>query len=308
MTQSNHPVNKELSGMVMAYKPTGLIADLVAPRVNFNASVIEYRKQTLGENFRPFDTRVSRTGKAKRVEFKSKPGSMTIGDHALKDLVPVSDIQKAVKGCDPKAIAAESTKELMDLSREVTVANMFNDETNYNADNVITMTAGSQLTDASFDPIKFFRKLLSKMIVRANTAIFSADMWEEMATNSKVVSAALGNSGESGVATPERVAQLLGLDTIHIGKAFVNTAKDGQSASMDLAWGGNIIFAYIDPKPTAQTKKSTFAISPSNGLPYVREGFEEDAGADGAHLIKVVDKVESTVLCKELGILVKNAV
>ena len=308
MPQAPIPTREELSGLVMAYRPEGMIADIVAPRFRVPSATTSYIKHTLGENFRNQDTQVGRKGKVKRLEFTGTKVPLVVNDHGLEDFVPMNDIEEAAQGVNPINDSAESLKDVMDLSREVRTAELFNDESNYSSANIVTLTSGDQFADTTATPITMIRAKLKDMLKRPNIAIFSPTTFEALATNKSVVSAALGNDGTSGVATKERIAQLLEVKEILIGEAYVNSAKEGSDeVTMEAAWGDNVIFAYIEQNPRGG--KATFAMSPSLGNPEADTWFDKAAGGrKGGHNVKTTDQVSEVVACSELGLMIKNAV
>jgi len=308
MPQSNTPVNAELSGLVMAYRPKDMIADIVAPRVQFSQTEVKYIKNTLGENFRVQDTQVGRNGEVKKLEFSGETLPLIINDHGLDSVVPVSDIEKTknVKGYNPINNAALSLKNVLDLSRESRVAAMYNDESNYHADNVITLTSGDKFTDTTSNPVNTIRDAFTKMLMQPNIGTFSPRTFEAIRKNPAVVEAVYGkNSG--GLVSKEQLAEILDLEKVVIGKTFVNTSKPGVAPAMTTAWGDNVIFAYVEERPSQGGEQPTFAMSPAVGAPMADSWFDrEKGGIKGGHVVRTADQVAEVVTCPELGLMLKN--
>jgi len=62
--------------------------------------------------------------------------------------------------------------------------------------------------------------------------------------------------GANGPLTNEAIAQFLGVDRYHVGKAVRNTAVEGQTASKGYIWGKFALFCRLRTSPSAMTPQS----------------------------------------------------
>ena len=120
------PVDPELTGIVIAYRNAELIADRVLPRIGppLTKKLFKYNKYDFGQVITLQDTRVGRKGEPKDVEFGMTEVPAETRDYALGSTVPADDITNAPPGYNPLAYTAQTVINLVDLDREVRVADL----------------------------------------------------------------------------------------------------------------------------------------------------------------------------------------
>src|SRR5690606_30528192 len=108
----------------------------------------------------------------------------------------------------------------------------------------------NQFSNAAANPIKYINDALDACLIRPNVLVMGAEVWNKLSMHEKVVSAALGNSGQYGRATRERVAELLEVSEILVGAAWVNTVKAGKDPVLARCWGKHALAFYRDRTAT----------------------------------------------------------
>jgi hypothetical protein len=310
-------VQPKLTQIAMAIKPTGMIADLVCPRVPVPAEKFIYTKMATDEAFSIPDTRVGRTGAPNTVEFGGTDVTDSTEDYGLDDPVPNKDIKNAVgTNYDPLAAAAERVALLVQLAREKRVADLYFTLGNYLASLRTTLSGTSQWSDyANSDPISAMLTQFDSMLIRPNVGIFGRAAWTKLRMHPKVVAAVLNKTGglggasAAGVIQRQAVADLLELDEIYIGESFYNAAKKGQTAGYSRLWGKHAAFARID-KAVRDPRAGlpTFAFTAQWGDPVGGTIADPNIGLDGGQKVRVGEHVKELIAFPEVGCFFQNVV
>ncbi|MBE0328545.1 major capsid protein, partial [Klebsiella pneumoniae] len=106
------------------------------------------------------------------------------------------------------------------------------------------LAAADQWDNATSKPIKKIVAALDKMIMRPNVAVLGRATATALRQNPSIVKAYNGTQGEDGMVPLEYIRQLLELDEIIVGSAFVNIARPGQKPVLVRAWANHAAFIY----------------------------------------------------------------
>ncbi|OYY06703.1 MAG: capsid protein, partial [Rhizobiales bacterium 35-68-8] len=128
MSGQPFPVDPQLTGVVIAYGNSELIADRVLPRSGPNLSKKEfkYMRFDFAQMVTVPDTKVGRKGEPNEVEFTGEEVDASTKDYGLDDVIPQDDIDQAPSGYDPRAFAAQGLMDMILLDREKRVADRIN--------------------------------------------------------------------------------------------------------------------------------------------------------------------------------------
>lgn len=112
-------IDPDLTGIAIAYKNDGYLADRIAPRQQVNAELFEVDYLDLDTLYEFQDDRVGRMSTPNQVVWKSSRTQFSTEDHALDSPVPQKDIENYQGiGPSPDMIATELVSELVMLNRE----------------------------------------------------------------------------------------------------------------------------------------------------------------------------------------------
>ena len=302
------PITPALTAIAIAYRNSRMIADNVLPRVPVSKQEFKYRKFALADGFTLPDTKVGRTSQPNQVEFGFTEATDATRDYALDDPIPQVDIENAPDGYDPVGRSTEQITNLILLDREVRVANKVFNANTYATANKTTLTGTGQWSDfANSDPLGTILAALDGCVMRPNIGILGRPVWTKLRQHPKVVKAVLGNSGDSGVASLEAVAQLLELEALYVGEAWLNSAKKGQAANLQRTWGKHVSFIYRDQLATADSGV-TFGFSAQFGNRVAGSIADEDIGMRGGQRVRVGESVQEVICANDLGYFFQNAV
>lgn len=302
------PITPALTAIAIAYRNARMIADNVLPRVPVGKQEFKYRKFALADGFTLPDTKVGRTSQPNQVEFGFTEATSATRDYALDDPIPQADIENAPEGYDPLGRSTEQITNLIQLDREVRVAGQVFNANNYATSNKSTLTGTAQWSDFSnSNPIGDILTALDKMVMRGNILVLGRPVWTVLRQHPKVVKAVLGNAGDSGVASLDAVAQLLELDAIYVGEAWLNSAKKGQTASLQRTWGKHASLIYRDQLATADSGV-TFGFTAEFGNRVAGSIEDKDIGMRGGQRVRVGESVAEVICANDLGYFFQNAV
>lgn len=301
------PYSAVLTAIAIAYRNTKLIADLVLPRVTVGKKEFKYIEYPLADSFTVPDTLYPKKGTPNVVDFGgSEVTSMTI-DNGLDDFISNDDIANAPEGSNLEGKGVEYVTDLLALRREVRTADLVFNVDNYASSSTLTLSGTSKFSDyTNSDPIAVLTEALDTPLIRPNTMTIGRSAWTKLSTHPKVVKAAQGNSGDSGVATRARVAELLELDNIFVGEGRLNTAKKGQTAIIQRVWGNHISLTYLNPLADTQ-RGVTFGFTAQYGTKQAGSK-DVDAGINGSKLVRSAESVKELIIAKECGFFLKDVI
>jgi hypothetical protein len=145
------------------------------------------------------------------------------------------------------------------------------------------------------------------VIMRANRVVFGQGAWREFRQHPKVVKATNRNSGDSGVAAQQAVAELLEVEEVIVGRALVNAARIGQPANMQQAWGNHVAMLHIDRLADTQQGVS-FGFTAPYGTREGAQWFDRDIGTKGGTRVRVSESLAEVISAPDLGFLIQNVI
>ena len=304
MADAPFPIDPVLTGIAMAYRNPRLIADEVLPRLPpFAREEFKYSKWTKEEPFTIPDTAVGRKGVPNEVNFTASDVPGATKDYGLDDIIPFTDQANAPEGIDPIGRATEGLTDLIGLDRERRVAGLVFTAGNYPAPNKATLAGTDQWTDDASEPINKIMTALDVPMLRPNTMVIGQEAWTKLRLNKKIVAACNFSGASSGVAAREAIAELLEIESILVGQAFVNTAKPGQTPSLARAWGKSCALLYLDKLAMAQGSRITFGFTAQFGTKVSGQLPEPKIGLRGGTRVRVGESVVEVISAADLGYL-----
>jgi hypothetical protein len=311
------PIQSELTAITLAYQNRRLIADEVLPRTPVPSREFKWLQMGRDQMFTVPETAVGRKGQPNEVEFGGTETAGFVRDFGLDDVVPNEDLESAPAGFDPLGTAVTGISELVALDREKRVADLIFNLNTYPAANRATLSGTSQWSDyTNSDPYTAIQTALDGMLMRPNRAIIGRLAWSRLRVHPKITAAlapsATGNTSTSNAggqpATLQAVADLLELDEILVGEAFINTAKPGQTASLSRCWGKHMAFLHQNPVATIRGNAVTFGFTAEWGNRVAGSMPEPKVGLRGAQRVRVGESVNELIVASDVGYYFQNIV
>lgn len=296
-----------LTGIAIAYKnpDASLIADDVLPRIPVPDEDFKWQSYSLEESFSIPDTRVGRRSAPNQVEITGEEKTSSAEEYGIDIPLDNRTIKQAEKkGWKPKNRATMRATDIILLDREVRVAKLVTDPDNYYEDNKRVLVAGDQVDNETSEPIKLLLEMLDACLIRPNQITFGNDAWREFRQHPRVVKAVHGNSGDSGVASRQAVADLLEVNKILVGSSRVNIKKPGEAPVLARTWSNIIAGQYIDPN--ADTEGGlTFGFTGQDGTRIAGE-LPAQMGLQGGIFVRAGEMVKELIVADRAGFLLEN--
>lgn len=303
------PIDAELTAITIAYRNRRLIADEVLPRVPVNTQSFKYTKFDLTEGFTVPETLVGRTSQPNRVEFTGKEVTDSTEDNALDAPVPQADIENAKNkpNFNPLGRAVEQTTNLIALGREVRTSKLIFNRNSYDTKNRTVLTGTDQWSHPDADPAAQITDALDSVIMRPNLGILGRRVATLLCRHPAIVKAYNGTLGDKGMVPLQFLADLLEMEKILIGEAFVNAAQRGKNPDIIRTWGNHAAFIYRDT--LADTAGgTTFGFTAEWGNRISGSEFDGKIGMRGGQMVRVGESLKELVAAKDLGYFFENAV
>lgn len=301
-------VDPVLTGIVIAYQNGKLIADDILPRLEPRLAKSEFKwwKFAFDQSITRQDTKVGRKSQPNQVEFNASEQTSSTDDYGLDDMVPNDDIANAPSGYDPRQFAAQNLMDLVLLDREIRVAGMVMDPNNFAASNKEALVGTDKWSDAASKPIVTIAEASDSMPVRANMMALGRTEWTTLRTNPSVLRALTPSGAQDGYANKRAVADLLELDEILVGEAFVNVSKPGQVPVRARVWGNHTLLFHRAPLATSLQPSATFGWTAQFGQRVSGTIDEPKVGLRGSQLVRSGESLKEVIAAPDLGYLIQN--
>ena len=318
MATTAFPLNAELTAIAIGYRnrDIDLIANQVLPYVDRTAKRFSYTSYPPGDAYTLPATRVGRKSTPTEVDFGGQLVVDECVDWGLDDIVPNDEIEAwqamtrpAAGGpVSPMAKSTSLLTGLLDLDREVRVANLVFASGTYPASNRVTLSGTSQWSDrTNSDPVAAIMAALDIPLFRPNTLVFGQATWTALRTHPRMVQAVFGTNQGAGVATREQVAQVLEVGRILVGAGWVNTARRGQTPTYARVWGKHAAALYLS-QDAADADQPTFGWTARFGTRIAGTMAEPKVGLRGSMRIRVGESVKEVISASNSGYFWQDAV
>lgn len=304
----------QYTAIALAYMNRAFIADQVLPRMPVTARTFKWDLRTKEDLFQLANTRVGRKGTPNEVEFTATEQSASVSDYGLDDVVPQEDIESAngKPGLDPLGRAVEGVAELIALDREKRVSDLVFAAATYPAANKTTLSGTTQWSDfVNSDPIAAILAAKEAGLVDYNVLVISSQVALKLRQHPKVVAALLpagGNAATGGIVGLQAMADLFEVNQVLVGRAWYNTAKSGQTASMGRIWGKHAALLRIVPAAGVRGNDITFGGTAAFGTRIAGTIPEPKVGLRGGQRVRVGESLKELVMASDAGYFFENAV
>lgn len=302
------PTDPTLTAITIGYRNRAMIADEVLPRAAVGRKEFKWWKFDQAEGFTIPNTLVGRTSRPNQVEFSASEETSSVIDYGLEDPIPQDDIDNAPTNHDPRGQAVEGLTDLILLDREVRVASQVFSPGTYPAGYKEELTSTDKWSDFDdSDPIGDILEALEKPLLRPNIMVLGQPVWTKLSQHPKIVKAVHGNSGDSGVARRQAVAELFELEDILVGASLLNVARRGQTPSYSRVWGSHAALIHRDRNPSTR-QRATFGFTAQYNERVAGWSEDRNIGLRGGQVIRVGESVREVIAAPFLGYFFENAV
>ncbi len=233
-----------LTDIAVAYRNPQLIGDLALPRKPVGRKSGKYVTYTKADRFTVPDDKVGPKSKPNEVDWSTGEATYECLDYGYDDFVTADEIANADLPITPLADSTEFLADLADLAHEIRVAAVVFGAGNYPAANKATLAGNDRWSVAASDPIGAIQTAIDACFLDPDTLVLGAATWGYLRKHASILNAVkpLGSvATRKGLASPQEVADLFGLDQCIVGRARYNTAKKGQTAVYARVWGAHAV-------------------------------------------------------------------
>lgn len=318
MATTAFPVNPELSAIAIGYRnrDIDLIGDQVLPRIQRGGKKFSYTKYNQADGYTVPNTQVGRKSEPTMVDFGGTLITAECVDWGLDDTVPIDEIEawgammKPASGgpISPLAKSTSLLTGLLNLDREIRVANLVFAASTYPVGNTVTLSGTSQWSDfTNSNPVDAILTALDIPLFRPNVLVLGQAVWTKIRQHPKMVQAVLGTGATSGAITRQQAADLFEVNQILVGAGFVNTAKKGQTPSYSRVWGKHVAALYVSPD-AADADQPTFGFTAQFGTRVAGDIPAPRTGLRGSTIVRVGESVLEVISANDAGYFWQNAV
>jgi hypothetical protein len=308
MADANSPlyIHPTLTAIAIKYRQDGFIADQVLPRVPVDRQEFIHLSDRLGDWITPPDDLVGRTGTPNALANSAQdPTTLATSNRGLDEAVPNQDAQN---GPTESALgrATQRIMSLVELRREIRVANLFATAANFTY--TTTLSGTGQWSDyTNSDPVAALLAELDKPFVRPNALVMGREVWTKLRQHPVVVEGILGTGAVRGVVDLQAVAALLEIDRIIVGSGWWNSAAKGQTVTKARVWGKHCCGVYLGGLG-GPDGGNTWGYTAQFGSRVAGTYVDPKIGLWGGVYVRAGESVKEVVAAPEFGFQFLNAV
>jgi len=248
-------IDVPLSNVAINHRPTGMIADMIAPMVPVTKQSDGFVEFSRADALRIEDDRRAPGAEARVVTRDISSHTYFANDHALKDRVTVEDRANM----DPILLqelynnrVTYITGKLM-LGWEHRVSAQVTSGSNVGSYSAVS----SAWTDeANSDPIGDLHTAIDNVHdsvgLRPNRIVIGDKAWRSLRRHTDILNRIFGTNNGGGYPSTAQVANLLEIDQILVGRAYYNAGEEGDAESLTPVWGDDVLVYYAPSAPSRE--------------------------------------------------------
>lgn len=318
MARTNFVENPVWSGISEGYSNSGadndFIAEMVLPTVQVSAEIFNADYMPPGQFLVAPDNVVGRLNRPPTLNFQALQRQFSTQDTGYDAPIPNFDIERAEQqrrggntGFNPESAVIEGLNEVCLLRRELRAASLVFNLNTYLPTQRQTVLGPSQWNQVGSRPLDQMRTVMDNMLQRPNTLILNQQGWTALTTNPSVVEAALGTSAREGVASKQKIAELLEIKNIYVGTAWTSASAEQDlertTESTRRVWGNNAALVYLNPSVRSTTGSNQFTFGYTARWGTKKSGYIEDPdmGVRGGRRARVYESTRELVTASFCG-------
>lgn len=252
-------VNRPLSQVSIAYRNGNYIAQEVAPIVRVQKKSDLYfifPKQAWFRNrskFRAPGTRFP------RGDYPLTTGSyMCINDAFSKEITD-EERDNADQPLRPDVTATNFVTDALLMGLENRVANLISTSTNWASASVASTLWTSDTSDPFANIDACVDAVVSQIGQMPNVAVMSWKSWKAARNNAALLDR-IKYTRPGGKLEATDFKNWFGFEKVLIGISLVDSAQDGQAASMSYVWGNDFWCGYVTPNPSLEEPTALYTL------------------------------------------------
>lgn len=304
MTQ--YPSQTQYTAIALGYKNKKYVADLVMPKVQVAEEKYEYANYDLKDNFTPVDTKMGATGEVNMIERKIDLAYGGCVDHGLGEMIPNKEIDNAKKRkLDAIADSTETLSEKMALNREIRVAKLTQDKSNYNHSIELETDVVTWLKDPNSEVEEVIEAAIKQPVATPDRMVVGSHIWQLIRKNPSLLKAIYRNNKDGlGAVQPQDFKEYFGLSDIIIATARHNTNNQAQQLHLSAVWGDVLAFHY-NPKTVRNLRHDlAWGMTAEYQKPKTQQFKKPESGSMGSVKNQITHIYNEQILSKDAGCII----
>ncbi len=292
-------IDSPLPNISIMYRNRDNVADMVMPIVNVGKRSDKYFTYGASQAFDLAKTDVATSlGKPSEVSPSYSTDSYSVNDHALRDYVPIDTSANADAPLNPLIDSTELLNDMLDLAREVRVANKVFLSTNY-VGNYTALSSTNRWDDPASDVVTAVYTAITACQMRPNVWVMGEQVFNALKNNPSLRQFLIGRAASQLGPTPffideNTLAQAFGFEKVVVGRAKYNTAVQGQTAAYGWVWGKFSAFLHVPSAPGI--RRASWGYTFRYGIKETRSWFDQSLGIRGANVVQVSHSDDEKVI------------
>lgn len=259
MAQIKAMVDKLLTNVSAAYIPEGYISEEALPTLSVKQKTGKIGKY--GTNhLRIVGSKMSGRGKAPRFEpiIRNVDDTYSIETHGLEGMVTEDDYDNVEEPFDAEKDETMGLTSSLWLEKEFAFKSAMTDTAILTQN--VTLSGSDKFSDyAGSKPLEVFKTAQNTVLdgcgFNPNRAIISLKLYNTLKYHPGILRALGYADNRAGLLSKEDIMKALDVEFLHIGSVSYETAKLGQSSSVQQMWGPDMVMYYA-PKQSGKYQKS----------------------------------------------------
>lgn len=301
-TQRDLHIDTWLSQIAINYRPTGMIADMIAPIVSVPKETDVYPVFDRGEAFAVEDTSRSRGTESKRVTRTVSSAAYTAKNYALAYDLYLED-RANMDGALQFELESGAARYLQDklmLDYDRRVLSQVGSASNVSTGFAVQSGWAAPVAANQGDPIRAIwsamEQIQSQTAQKPNSLLFGWRAWNVFRRNYHARNYVLGTNNGGGAVTRAMTQEAFEVERLNVAGAFYNTQNEGQAALLSnnpLADAVLVYYAPLAPSREAPSFMYSFRWSnPALGTPMavIRHPYESRTRVEGIEVAYYQDE------------------
>lgn len=277
-------IDQNLTQVALAYRPTGMIADLIAPIVIVDKETNVYPVFNQGEALAIHSTLRARNTQAQRITRSVSSGNYACKNYALAYDQPIED-RANMDAAYAYQLDVGATTAVVDglmLDWDNRVLQLVGSATNVSTG---FLTGSSWIGATNGDPVSQIWKMMEQVqgstAFKPNSLLFGWKAWNYFRRNSNARNYILGLNNGGGAVTRRSAQEAFEVDRLLVATAFKNTANEAQATALGNTFPADSLLAYYAPQaPSRDTPSFMYSFRwavPQLPAPFVVERHPYDS-------------------------------
>jgi hypothetical protein len=231
--------DRALSNFALKYANEEHIGDALIPAIPADSKSDEYHKFDERAMTRAPDLKIPDRGYPNQVDFSMSTDSFLCQDRGLSQPVSEATIMNADAVLDQLTAVVMSVSDQVSVGRELIAASVLTTSGNYSGNTAaVSVPWNNSASDPAADVLGALGSIWPGQGPGSLQAFCSFDVYKDLAVHPAMRGLFAGSSlvDKSGLVTPSMLANVFNVAKLHVGKAWKDTANEGQTASYSRIW------------------------------------------------------------------------